>query len=326
MLRGAIVGFGNVAQYGHWPAYQNNRDAQIVAVVDSTAERRAVARELSLATCETVDELRGLAIDFVDICTPPAHHAAQIIEAIAAGWHVLCEKPLIVNSTGLTSRVYGASNRDLTGEIAAGAAEKNVAVVPVHNWKYAPIIRRATEVLRSGRIGPLRRAEMSVLRIQPAASTGRSWRSDAQLAGGGIVMDHGWHTIYLALNWFGEPARGVQAQLLRSADIETEGTVAIAFSSGSAVISLSWNAAKRENQITLRGDRGEIVIDDDVLRVNGQSEQFAEKLSAGSHHPEWFASMLPDVLAAFREPARARPLFAEAAECLRIIEHAYASA
>ncbi|MFL6528486.1 MAG: Gfo/Idh/MocA family protein [Chthoniobacterales bacterium] len=312
MLRGAIVGFGNVAQFGHWPAYQDNPDAKIVSVVDSSAERRAVAKQLSLQTCEAIDELRDLGIDFVDICTPPSHHAAQIGQCIRNGWHVLCEKPFVTTSAQLS-------------EIPAPVG---VAIVPVHNWKYAPIIRRATDLLRSGTIGNLQRAEIFVLRTQAAASSGHSWRGDPAMAGGGIVMDHGWHAIYLALNWFGTSPLDVKAKLVkRTADqIESEATLILGFASGSATISLSWNAASRDNRMNLIGDGGALAIEDDVLRVNGREEQFEEKLSAGSHHADWFSAMLPDVLAAFRDPPRAQPMFDEAVECLRIIEQTYASA
>jgi predicted dehydrogenase len=312
MLRGAIVGFGNVAQFGHWPAYQTNPEANIVAVVDSSVERRAIARQLSLHACEQIDELRELEIDFVDICTPPAHHAEQIHECVRNGWRVLCEKPLVTKSD----------------QLSAIAVDSPIAIVPVHNWKYAPIIRRATELLHSGTIGKLQRAEISVLRMQPAASSGQSWRADAALAGGGIVMDHGWHAIYLALNWFGESPHKVESELVRRAgdNIETEARLAIAFSAGLAEIFLSWNAESRANRITLIGDDGEIAIDDDVLRVNGHAEQFDDKLSAGSHHATWLAAMLPDVLAAFRDRQKARLMFDEAVECLRIIERIYASA
>ena len=310
MLRGAIVGFGNVAQFGHWPAYLDNREATIVAVVDSNAERRAIAKQHSLHACEKIEELCEFGLDFVDICTPPAHHGEQIRECARRDWHVLCEKPLVTKSDKLP-----------------GIGDTRVAVVPVHNWKYAPIIRRATELLRAGTIGNLQRVEISVLRTEPAGSSGESWRGDEALSGGGIVMDHGWHAIYLALNWFRESPHNVEAQLRREPrhNIETEAMLALGFNSGSATISLSWNARSRDNRIKLLGARGEIAIDDDVLRVNGRGEQFEQKLSAGSHHADWFAAMLPDVLAAFRDPAKARVIFDEAVECLRIIEQAYAS-
>src|SRR5205085_11371344 len=45
VLRGAIIGFGEVARHGHWPAYAHCHDAKIVAMVDRTEERRKAARE-----------------------------------------------------------------------------------------------------------------------------------------------------------------------------------------------------------------------------------------------------------------------------------------
>ena len=54
--------------------------------------------------------------------------------------------------------------------------------------------------------------------------------------------------------------------------------------------------------------------------------KYPSALSAGSHHADWFASLIPDVAAAFREPQRSRALFEEAATCLDIIQRAYAAA
>ena len=73
----------------------------------------------------------------------------------------------------------------------------------------------------------------------------------------------------------------------------------------------------------LRGDKGEIAIVDDVLRIGDETIRFANALSGGSHHADWFAAMLPDVLANFRSPEKARVNFAEAALCLSVIRRAY---
>ena len=100
MLRGAIIGFGEVARNGHWPAYADSREAKIVAVVDRTEERRKAARESlpGVATFATIEELAsGAEIDFVDICTPPALHGEPMLDALARGWNVLCEKPLLLD-------------------------------------------------------------------------------------------------------------------------------------------------------------------------------------------------------------------------------------
>src|SRR3954469_19831812 len=143
-MRGAIVGFGEVARHGHWPAYARCGDVTIAAVVERTAERRgagapppprgALAASLvpGVATFETLDDLASaLPVDFVDICTPPALHPEPMLEAIAHGWHVLFEKPFVLEPIVLE-------------QVRACAAAAGVAVVPVHNWKFAPIIRNAT--------------------------------------------------------------------------------------------------------------------------------------------------------------------------------------
>jgi predicted dehydrogenase len=204
----------------------------------------------------------------------------------------------------------------------------------VHNWKYAPILRRATDLLRAGEIGTLRYVEILTSRTQAAATaTGGAynWRQDPAMAGGGILMDHGWHAIYLALHWFGEAPGAVVPDLRRAvgSPVETDVDLLIRFPSGEARIVLTWNGTARRNAVTFVGSAGRIVADDDTLRIEGREprvEPMASALSAGSHHADWFTAMMPDVVAAFRDPVRSRPLFDEAALCLGVIEHAYAAA
>ena len=320
MLRGAIVGFGNVAQFGHWPGYAAGDEAEIVAVVDAAPERRKAALALrpSLGQFNSISEIPRSAIDFIDICTPPVQHAEPMLYAIEQGWHVLCEKPFLLDPALLKTARGGAE--------AAG-----LAVIPVHNWKYAPIIRAATAQLRAGAIGRLQRVEIATLRTQDAATADQAqpnWRRDPAIAGGGILMDHGWHALYLAQHWFETTPTEIRAELHRpGAEMaEDEAILELDFPGGKTRIELSWNAPKRGNQLQLVGERGEIILADDRLLVNGAETHFEPALSAGSHHADWFAAMLPDVLAAFRQPLLARASFDEAAACLDIIRRAYSSA
>ena len=57
MLKGAIIGFGEVARYGHLPTYKESSDVKIVAVVDRTEERCRLARELlpTIATFSNIE-------------------------------------------------------------------------------------------------------------------------------------------------------------------------------------------------------------------------------------------------------------------------------
>src|SRR5260370_11095749 len=86
---------------------------------------------------------------------PPALTRQPILEAIARGWHVLCEKPLLLDP-------------EVFDIVRTRASDAGVAVMPVHNWKYAPIVRRATAALRAGAIGSLRRVEIETLRPRHA--------------------------------------------------------------------------------------------------------------------------------------------------------------
>jgi predicted dehydrogenase len=317
VLRGAIVGFGEVAQYGHWPAYAASREAKIVAVVDRTEQRRHVAREAipDVAAFSTLQELAdNVEVDFADICTPPAFHGEPMLDALGRGWNVLCEKPLLLDPVELE-------------KVRALALENGRAVIPVHNWKYAPIVRQATESLRSGAIGQLRRLEIETLRIEDCAAADPhhpNWRRDPAISGGGVLMDHGWHAIYLARHWFGEDPVEVEASLQRSpASVEDEATLTLIFPGGRAGIFLTWKAEARKNRRRLIGERGEIAINDDRLKIGNETIQFESALSAGSHHADWFAAMLPDVLTSFRSPETARQSLDEAALCLSVIRRAY---
>ncbi len=170
--------------------------------------------------------------------------------------------------------------------------------MPVHNWKYAPIVRRATAALRDGAIGTLRRVEIDTRRLRDCAVEDPerpNWRRDPAVAGGGILMDHGWHAVYLALHWFGEAPGEVRASLHRPTPsaVEDEAAVTIAFPSGEASIALSWNADVRRNTMRLVGEAGEILVGDDTLVLPGESVAYARGLSSGSHHEDWFAALCP---------------------------------
>jgi predicted dehydrogenase len=315
VLRGAIIGFGAVAANGHWPAYAESHDARIVAVVDRTEERQQAARESipGAKTFGTIEEITD-GIDFVDICTPPALHGEPIRAALKRSWNVLCEKPLLLHPDELKA-------------VHALARESGRAVVPVHNWKYAPIIRQATEALRSRAIGELREVRIETRRIEDCAAIDPAhpnWRRDPAISGGGILMDHGWHAIYLARHWFGEDPIDIDAELHRGPNgIEDEATLALQFPKGRATVFLTWRAERRSNTMRLSGDAGEIGIDDDTLTIGEQTVRFESALSAGSHHADWFAAMLPEVLASFRSPENAQTAFDEAALCLSVIRRAY---
>jgi len=322
MLRGAIIGFGNVAVHGHVPGWRRRRDIEIVAVTDTRPAQRAlleahVPGAAWRASAEAL--LAEPALDFVDICAPPSSHAPLIRAALERGLHVLCEKPL-VSAPGELAPLAGL------------ASAKGRVLHTVHNWHHAPIVRRTRELVGQGRIGRVTRVVWETLRTRPAATSGdedRNWRLDPAIAGGGVLTDHGWHVFYVVQRWIGEAPRTVSARLetRRHAQwpVEDTATVRIAFDGTAAEIFLTWAADARRNWAQLTGTEGTLELRDDtiVLRGKGAVERWPcpPPLSDGSQHPEWFDVVVDEFLTALAAPVPGADNLAEASLCVAL-EHA----
>ncbi len=323
MYKGAIVGCGAVACQAHAPVWRAASAFHMVAAVDPIPAQRAQLQTLlpEIRCYECLDSLlEHEELDFLDVCTPPALHEEGILQACAHGVHVLCEKPLTFTAPALQ-------------RIMAAAAVANVLVFSVHNWKYAPLFQTLKQLLNAGEIGTPSYVELTTLRTQPAGTTG--WRLDPQVAGGGILLDHGWHAFYLLLFLLGEAPQSIAARVERrlylSAGVEDTVTCEVAFPHAQARVHLTWAASRRGNLGIVRGERGAIHLDDARLVVvhDGHTPQeivFTEALSAGSYHPDWFAALLPDFQAALGDHTQRGRNLREAETCLRLTLLAYCSA
>lgn len=319
MLRGALIGLGNVAVQAHVPAWIRREDAAIVAVTDVNPERRPAALSAFpgarwAETAEAVFALPGL--DFVDICTPPASHGSLIRAALRRGLHVLCEKPLV------------GSLDELNELIALAGASKRV-LHTVHNWHHAPIVRRATELVRDGAIGRVVRITWHTLRTKPAAprdESGDNWRLDPSVAGGGVLTDHGWHVTYLLRAWLGESPVAVSARLetrRHTPDaIEDTARLHLTFPGATSDVLLTWAAEARRNWAELTGTVGTLELADDVLvwRRNGDERRWVctPALSHGSVHPDWFEAVVDEFLAETRRDWPNGSNLAEAGACVAL--------
>lgn len=324
-LRGALIGFGNMAEKGHLPGWLREKRVSLRAVCDTDPRRRRRAGELirgvPVYRCPEA-LLETEALDFVDICTPPPSHAALMGEALGRGLHVLCEKPFV------------ASRRELE-RIRRLSDKTNRIAFPVHNWKHAPILSNAIDWVRKGHIGRVLHSEFHTLRSRPAVGL-TPWRDEREEAGGGgIFLDHGWHGIYLLLNLHGEPPRSVSAwmQPIPSEKEKAEHTasVRLGFREATASLFLTWKADRRYNSARVYGERGFLVLEEDrlVLRAGKgltRVVRYRAPLSQGSHHPEWFGPVLDRFIRALGDRRLAAKEFEEASLCLETTRRGYQSA
>lgn len=320
---GAIVGFGNVAANGHVPGWRECDRFRIVAVTDPDPRRRALAEELVpgvRAYRDTAALFAAERLDFVDIAAPPAFHTAAIVAAARAGVHILCEKPL-----GTTLDDYAPA--------AAAVRGAGVVLFPVHNWRQSEAYAVVSGIVAEGQLGSLQRIEFDTERNGCSVTTGENWRLQAAVGGGGILVDHGWHAFYLLLGLIGETPVRVAADLERrrfvDADVEDTAACTIEFPSMSAVVRLTWAASARRTCWRITGSRGTLVVDDARVDIDTagthETRILRTPLSAGSHHPDWFAGVVAEFANELDEPAVRGRGQREAERCLTMLHLAYAS-
>ena len=323
LRNGAIVGFGNVAANGHLPVWRERRDFRIVAVADAAPDRRTLAESLipGVRTYASHDDLlRNERLDFVDIATPPAGHAPAILAAARAGVHVLCEKPL-------------TTSLDEYRGVRSAVRHAGIVLHTVHNWKYSEAFLTVRQLLAEGSVGRLHTIAFDTARDGCSSSTSDNWRVQAAVAGGGILVDHGWHTFYLLLGLAEEQPSRVRATLARrrfvDAEVEDTAVCHVEFPSLAAEIRLTWAATERRTRWRLVGDDGELVIDDDHVLLEGKAarplKRLTTALSAGSHHPEWFDGVVESFRSELDEPGLRGTNQVEAEWCLLLLNLAYAS-
>ncbi|NJQ97670.1 MAG: Gfo/Idh/MocA family oxidoreductase [Hydrococcus sp. CSU_1_8] len=297
----AIVGFGFIAQKGHLPTYQSRDDLNLRAVVDPVSARREEALKLhpGIRVYETLSDLLEdcpQEIDLVDICAPNVFHIPAARQALAAGKHVLCEKPLALNLAEFE-------------DIKQLALEKRRLLYPCHNYKFAPSVVHAAKLVRSGAIGEPLYASFQVYRVSHARGVPEwqpHWRRDKAIAGGGIAIDHGVHAISIAHSLLGGAPKQVAAHIRNLGNDKdtnlTENTALICLDWESVLvqINLTWVGSVRKSSFRVQGTEGEICIDnDDVIfdrqKIKNVTPCIVPTDFDDPSHSSWFSAVINDI-------------------------------
>ncbi|MFG3102366.1 Gfo/Idh/MocA family protein [Streptomyces sp. NPDC048182] len=141
-------------------------------------------------------------IDLVDICTPGDSHAEIALAALAAGKHVLCEKPLANSVAEAEAMTLAADD----------AARRGLLAMVGFNYRRLPATSLARRMVAEGRVGRLRHVRVSYLQdwlVDPQAPL--TWRMRRELAGSGALGDLGAHIVDLAQYVTGDRVAGVSA-------------------------------------------------------------------------------------------------------------------
>ncbi len=328
MLRGALIGLGNIAVRGHVPAYLTDSSVrgkmQIAAVMDVVEQNREKAHE-HLPGAKFYTDVQTLLssekLDFVDVCTPPHTHA-QYIEACAAkGIHILCEKPLV-------------STMDAVLGIQQSLAKRNVAFVPCHQYKYSPLWKTIHDMIVSGELGTIATAQFNVYRMYADSGTAAwnpQWRTNKAQSGGGILVDTGAHYFYLAQYFFGIP-KNVSAMLrtLKHKDYGVEDTALVELEYENTVmqVNLTWAASQRANSVFIAGSKGSLMYDGVRMlhtTAGGVKEIPMPDVSDKKQYISWYASLFESFHDRIISQNTSDDLFREAVNVMKLLEMSYRS-
>jgi predicted dehydrogenase len=184
----AIVGLGFVGR-AHLEALRR-LGISVQGVLGSTPERSKVASE-SLGLPRAYSSVEELAADasvqVVHLCTPNNLHFQEASQLLRAGKHVLCEKPLALDSRESAALVSLLKETGLVGGVA-------------YNLRYYPLCQEARALIHKGAIGQVKLAHGSFLQDWLLFPTDWNWRLEAKLGGElRAVSDIGTHWLDLVM-------------------------------------------------------------------------------------------------------------------------------
>jgi predicted dehydrogenase len=248
-LRVGILGAGGIANVHArgWNAYPGQ--ASIAAFSDVATDRAQAMSDHhtggSARIYDSIDAVVGDAeIDIIDICLPHHLHTDAVIKAAKAGKAILCEKPLC---TTLGDGTLIRNTLRETGAVFMGA----------HNNLFTPALLEARRLIESGIIGnPFMYRSIETFQARSfdpwtagSASAGggqKGWRANLTQAGGGELLDTGYHGTYRLLSMAAgdrpvEVTGFLSRFLLSHLPTEDTGQVIVRFESGAVgQIITSW--------------------------------------------------------------------------------------
>ncbi len=311
-VRFALLGAGGIAQ-AHALALDASPHCELVAVVDTDPHAAQTLADRCGAAAYTDHHrmLAGTGCDAAIVCTPPASHPALCLDLFAAGRHVLCEKPLAIDSASARAMLQAAE--------AAG-----VVFTMASKFRYVDDLQRARELARRGLVGELLLFENHF--THPIDMRGR-WHADPAVSGGGVLIDNGTHSVDIVHYFLGPLTELQVVENRRFQDLPVEDTVTLLVRNATDVvgrIDLSWSLSlERRGFVNVIGSEGVIVVGWQssawYRHRDGQWTRFGD----GYDKHRAFLAQLENFVAAIRGEEALRITPDDALASVEVIERAY---
>ena len=195
-LRIAIVGFGGMGNW-HRRKLSSLDFVELAGIYDINPARVALAQENQVHAFDSLEQiLEDKTIDLVTVATPNHLHKEICVALMAAGKHVVCEKPVAMNSTELQEMI--------------DASHKYGVIFTVHqNRRWDQDFLIVKKLFEENALGPIFRIES---RVHGSRGIPSDWRNQKQY-GGGMLLDWGVHLLDQILLMMPGKLLSVYAQL-----------------------------------------------------------------------------------------------------------------
>jgi 1,5-anhydro-D-fructose reductase (1,5-anhydro-D-mannitol-forming) len=253
MLNWIVIGIGDITTKRVIPAIQAEPRSQLYGIVTRDPAKAAAFHSRAWTTLDAA--LIDPAVQAVYVATPVFLHAPQTIQALRAGKHVLCEKPMAMNEAEARTMLQAAEESGKTFGVA-------------YYRRTYPKVHRAKQLLEAGAIGKPVLAELTCHswfdgQVFDGQKVNRSWLVDPAKAGGGPLYDIASHRIDVLNFLFGQPLRatGHLSNAVHHYAVEDNATVMIDYPGGvRGIVDVRWHSNVKRDECRIRGTDGEMEL------------------------------------------------------------------
>ena len=253
-VRWGFVGAGANARESLAPATHDSRLATLQAVASRDLTWACALDPVGVCYSRYEDLLSDPEVDAVYVCLANDGHLPWTLAALAAGFPVMCEKPLALSAAAV----------DLIAAAQARCGQPPVVEACWYLWN--PRIRRLQALVAEGCIGPVTGVRATFCsRIE-----GGGYRFDPRL-GGGVLYDLGCYVISAAVRAFSDssPLSVSGRWRVGPTGVDEEATARVSFATGEARLRVSFGGQKE--QLRVEGRRGYLAINRSAFTSNGQA-------------------------------------------------------
>jgi len=283
MIHVGLIGVGSIARR-HLAGYrQYERLGSLAAADPNLANIESADYPFAAKTADYRDLLADDRIQAVDICVPHYLHARIAIDALEAGKHVIVEKPIGMNAA--------------EGEAMAAAAKRSgKRLMVAMNQCFMPHHVAAKAILERGELG---RVFMTVFHVMGdefrTMNNPDHWKGSLDKAGGGAMIDTGYHIVYTMIHFFGMPtavSAATKRLLVEPANKGDDNTgVLVEFGDrmlGVVAISYTVSSEPWQEHRHVYGTEGSLHLSDELecpIRLVKGGEDVPVPVDMGSEHP-----------------------------------------